>query len=61
MGENMIPASPAAQKAGLSSEQMRRRLMRGEIKGELVAGRWLVDAASLAAWIARQPEPQPAA
>jgi hypothetical protein len=59
-----IPSSPAALMAGLSQEQLRRRILQGEIKGEISSGgRFLVDQASLNEWIARQHdgEPQPAA
>lgn len=61
MSKDMIPASAAALEARLSSEQLRRRILRGEIRGELVAGRWIVDASSLATWIDRHSHPAPAA
>lgn len=51
----------AALQAKLSSEQLRRRILRGEIEAELVAGRWLVSARSLEEWIARNRQPEPAA
>ena len=48
-----IPLPKAALEAHLSGEQMRRRILRGEIRAAQVAGRWLVDATSLRAWIAK--------
>lgn len=58
-----IPASSAALMAHLSSEQLRRRILRGEIQADLVGGRWMVDPKSLDDYLARQgqAEPQPAA
>jgi hypothetical protein len=51
----------SAQQARISADRMRRLVLSGEVTGRLVAGRWLIDGASLAAWIARQREPAPAA
>jgi hypothetical protein len=61
--EQGIPLPRAALEAKLSAEQMRRRILRGEITATQVAGRyWLVEAASLRAWIAQHSrEPAPAA
>jgi hypothetical protein len=63
MTEERIPASSAALLAHLSGEQLRRRILRGEIQAELVAGRWLVYRRSLDDYLVRQGqlEPQPAA
>jgi hypothetical protein len=52
----------AAQRAGMSADRMRRRVLSGEIVGRLVAGRWLIEATSLSVWLAEHSrEPAPAA
>jgi hypothetical protein len=52
----------AAQRAGMSSDRMRRRVLSGEIAGRLVAGRWLIDSNSLAQFLRQQqPDTAPAA
>ena len=61
MSEQKVSSSAAAMQAQLSAEQLRRRILRGEIKGQLIGGRYVVDAASLAAWIAENRQPAPAA
>ena len=60
MSEEKIPASRAALMARLSSEQLRRRILRGEIQAEQVAGRWLVEPASLADYLRRKGTSVPA-
>lgn len=50
---SQISLPRAALEARLSGEQMRRRVLRGEIKAEQIAGRWVVDSGSLRAWIAK--------
>ncbi len=57
----MISASAAAMAAQLSQEQLRRRLARGEIRGQLVEGKYLVETESLAEWIREHRQPLPAA
>lgn len=53
-----VSTSAAAQMAKLSGEQLRRRILRGEIAAELISGRWAVDRQSLEQWIAHnRPEP----
>lgn len=42
-----VPLAVAAQKAGVSWWQARERLLRGEWKGELKDGRWVVEVASI--------------
>lgn len=44
----------AAQRVGLSREQLLRRIERGEIAARYAEGRWLVDAKSVADYVARQ-------
>jgi hypothetical protein len=56
-----VPASTAAMRMGLTSEQLRRRILRQEIRAELVAGRWLIEKKSLEEWIAQNQQSAPAA
>jgi hypothetical protein len=51
-----ISTSEAAQKAGMSRERLVRKVQVGEIRGENIAGRWFVDPASLARFVARLAE-----
>jgi hypothetical protein len=52
--EDALTLPEAARKAGMSGDRLRRRLLTGEIAGELHAGRWFVDPASLSAYLAEQ-------
>ncbi len=42
-----IPAVIVAQRLGMSAERVRRLVLAGHLTGELVAGRWLVNEASV--------------
>jgi hypothetical protein len=54
-----ISATPAALRAGLSAESMRRKILRGEIKGWIREGKFYADLAALDAWIAEQRQAIP--
>lgn len=61
----LLGTREAAQRAGLSREQVLRRIERGEISARHIEGRWLVDSRSLGDYIAREQRraraaPQPA-
>ena len=57
-----LPTSVACQRAGMNRERLLRRVQAGEIDAVQVAGRYLIDADSLTAFLRRsQPEPAPAA
>jgi hypothetical protein len=49
--QEKLPTSIACQRAGMSRERLIRRVQAGEIEAELVAGRWLISARSLAEFI----------
>ena len=60
--QERLTTAIACQRAGMNRERLLRRVQAGEIRAEQVAGRWLIDARSLAEFIRqRQPEPAPAA
>jgi excisionase family DNA binding protein len=42
-----LTTAEACQRAGMNRERLLRRVQAGEITGEQVAGRWLIDAESL--------------
>ncbi|MHB1095566.1 MAG: hypothetical protein ACYC3F_05275 [Gemmatimonadaceae bacterium] len=48
-----IPLAVAALRLGVTREVALRRLMRGELKGIQIGGRWMVDPASLLQLLAR--------
>lgn len=48
-----IPLSQAAIRLGVTREVALRRLMRGELAGRLIGGRWMVDPSSVLAMMAR--------
>ncbi len=50
----------AAHEAGVSRERIVRLVQCGTIEGQLVAGRWLVERASLDRFISNQAEKKPA-
>lgn len=50
---NLIPLAVAALRLGITREMALRRVMRRELKGVQVGGRWLVDPASLLQLLAR--------
>jgi hypothetical protein len=51
--QKKIPATEAAQRAGMSRERFIRKIQMGEIEGELTAGRWVVSEDSLVKFISR--------
>jgi hypothetical protein len=51
-----ITATEAAQRARMSRERLMRRVQTGHIRGELVAGRWLIDSRSLDDYLTQQLE-----
>jgi hypothetical protein len=52
--DNEIPLALAAQGAGLSWSQAWRLVLRGELEGRKVRGRWVVRRASLEKWLRDQ-------
>ena len=56
---DQITSTEAAHRAGMSRERLVRRLQVGEIEGQHVAGRWLVDGRSLEGFLGRiQVDPE---
>jgi excisionase family DNA binding protein len=51
-----ISTTEAGQRLGLTREQVLRRIGRGDLRAQQVGGRWLVDAHSLAEYLARHAE-----
>jgi len=49
----MLTSRQAAQRIGLTREQLLRRVERGEITAHFVAGRWMVDPRSVQEYAAR--------
>lgn len=56
--QDKLTTAIACQRAGMNRERLLRRVQAGEIRAEQVAGRWLIDARSLAEFI-RQREHEP--
>jgi len=54
MTDEKVTTTEAAQQARMSRERLLRRVQAGEIDGQLVAGRWLIDSASLQRFIGQQ-------
>ena len=52
-----ITSTEAAQRGRISRERLIRRVHLGEIEGELVAGRWLIDARSFESFLGFTPHP----
>lgn len=48
----LITTTQAAQRLGLTREQVLRRIGRGDITAQYVGGRWLVDAPSVDEYLA---------
>ncbi len=49
----LIPLAVAALRLGITREVALRRVMRGELKGIQIGGRWMVDPVSLMSLLAR--------
>jgi ABC-type Fe3+ transport system permease subunit len=49
-----VVASEAARTLGLSREAVVRRVLRGELEGRLIGGRWLVAIASIKSFQAKK-------
>ena len=45
--QGMITVAEAARRLNLSTEQVRRKLREGKLKGEHVGNQWFIDASSL--------------
>ncbi len=52
---DQLTATEASRLARMSPDRLLRRLRAGEIEGELVAGRWLVDREALQRYLDRHP------
>lgn len=53
----MLSTREAAQRVGLTREQLLRRVERGEISATFTGGRWHVDPRSVEAYAARHQAP----
>ena len=53
----MLTTREAAQRVGLTREQLLRRVERGEISATFTAGRWHVDPRSVEAYAAQHQTP----
>lgn len=56
MVEHLIPAPTVALETGMSREQVIRRILKGEIAGQSLGGRYFVERQSLEAYLARVAE-----
>jgi hypothetical protein len=50
--DRKLPAAEASLRAGMSRERLIRTIQRGELKGEILGGRWVVSERSLAEFLA---------